>query len=151
MANATRDIITVRRSMQEPLYDDYDVKAGVNLPAGTVAGILNGNAKLPEAGDDFFVFVRNGADNTGGLDGDQRLIKAEFRSSYLFASSVDITKADIGKQVGFTDNQTFSTAAGGAQVGRITHLDDDGVVGAHISDGSRSAYVEIDGPLKYQA
>lgn len=144
MAALTGDRVTPRRSMQEALYDDYPVEAGVEVFAGSMCEVNSAGNLQPAgtAGDGsalFVVFCREHVDNTGGAAGD-KFATCEFRSSYLFDCSDALTRASVMDEVYAADDQTVTTTAGtDVKVGRITHW-----------ESANSAWVEIDGPLGYQ-
>lgn len=153
MAATTQERMTPRRSMEEPLYDNYPVRAGAKCLLGTMAEVKDGLAAPAgtSAAPDFFVFVLHGADNTGGADGDVVLERAEFRSSWLFNVSTAIARTNLGDPVYALDNQTVAFAdQNKGFVGRLMFFDDDGAAGHHSGNGTQEAYIQIDGPLKRQ-
>lgn len=141
--------------MEEALYDNYPLKAGVVIPTGTLAEVKNGIAAPAGTSVDpnFFVFALNGASNVGGADGDAVLVRAEFRSSYLFTVQGGVSRSDLGKTPYYAlDNQTVTAAGpGNGFVGYAVFLDDDGLAGHHVGDGTVDAYIQIDGPLRRQS
>lgn len=147
--------MTPRRSMEEPLYDDYPVKGGQRIHAGTIVGVKDGLAFNPTTVTgpfDFYVFARYGANGVGLADGEAVLERAEFRSSYLFNVSGGLTRANLGDNVFLVDNQTVAKTGDAEDLcGSIVFLDENGVTGATDgggSPGTESAYIQLNGPLR---
>lgn len=138
--------------MQEALYDDYDVAAGVTLYAGSIVEVTDGVASPAGTTDspDFHCFCEHYVNNAGGADGDVT-VTLKYRSSWLFATeSGDIAGYNAGDQLYAVDDQTVSNDADGpgdaevrGKVGRVAHK--------VTSEFPTEVWVEIDGPLQYQA
>jgi len=129
-AMLTSDLITPRRSMQEPQYDDFGLAANTRVFLGSLAEITATGMIQPAGttGGTFCVFVTEYGDNRGGADGDLE-VKCEFGlgTGYLFKFTGNpLTRADLGKAVYAVDDQTVSldgSSGTRSYVGKLVHFE----------------------------
>ena len=99
------------------------VKAGENVPTGTLV-FVDGGYAVPDAGGNAFAGVAEpGFDNTGGGDGDETV--ETVREGQFVFKGTGFTQADVQKKAYAVDNDTVSkTATGNSYIGTITEFID---------------------------